>query len=202
MFHKYAISKIAFITFAFAAVLVPTSTRAGAPNGSTIEATTPATISAGGSVTFRVTYFCSQAWTSASAQLYLNQQISNTLGQSKSLTPPTNQGAPTSETFTAQFQTPGTYTVDVSISNVSGPGSTTGCPSNSAASEVTVTVTAAATTTTTSPAATTTTVAATTTTAATSLPKTGTDSNNALIALAVMTAGVAIIAGRRRLLTK
>lgn len=207
MFHK----KLLAVVFGVAiAVTAPSMALAGGAitKSATITATTPTTINVGESVTFAVTYLCAGAWSSATGQLFNGSTMTNenklgtsiqfTQVLSNSISRPRGFSGVT-ETKTITFNNPGTYSVNVDIRDVTVQNlnpSECAVVSTSAAS---VTVIAPATTTV---AATTTTVAATTTTTASALPKTGTDSNNALIALAVMTAGVAIIAGRRRLLTK
>ena len=223
MFHK----KLLIVLLPVIAVLAFSPVGASAGGGFvsanlTIAAAPPRTITVGGSVTFTLTFACSDPWTSASAQLFngLTMSNENKLGSLVSLEYPSgtiiaqsaNRPAGSyipvtvTETKTITFNQVGTFTVNASIPEaVYNDGSNIRAADAceiASTSTLTIEVEPVAQVPPSVASATTTTVAATTTTAATTLPKTGTDSNNALIALAVMTAGVAIIAGRRRLLTK
>ena len=196
MFHKQLLAVLVALTAGLS--FTSSAVQAGFRFPVISVAGTPQTITAGQSVTFTVTYSCGNAWTSAKVQLFNGTLTnSNLIGAETSLTPPTQQGDEVTVSITATLTESTTYNIKVKITEVLvGSFSEPGCVAESAATPIVVTAPATTTT-----VAATTTIPATTT-VATSLPKTGTDSNNALIALAVMTAGVAIIAGRRRLLTK
>ena len=219
MFHKKLLAL--FLPISAVLVFTPATASAGVEVTLTISAAPPTTITVGGSVTFTLVLTCNESWTTATAQLFNGTTISNEnkLGssfdleyptgqiQAQSASRPANGVVPVSTTKTLTFNQVGTYTISASITEaVYNDGSNiraaNGCEVPSVSTQ-TIEVQAAPDVPPVVVATTTTSTAVTTTSTATSsLPKTGTDSNNALIALAVMTAGVAIIAGRRRLLTK
>lgn len=215
MFSKKLLAFSLFFASASIYVSTPASVSAGVDSGSaTVGATPPTSITVGESVTFTITYTCTTTWTSATAQLFNGSTMTadNKIGDEVLFTrvyPASLTRRPSgsladpyleSKSATVTFNEVGTYSVNVDVRNIlDGNTPLTDC-SVTTSSPVIVTV-AAAPTTTVAPTTTTTTLAPTTT-AVRTLPKTGSDTNSALIALGVAFAGGAIILGRRRLVTK
>jgi LPXTG-motif cell wall-anchored protein len=171
---RYTVEMLQKLASAFAATLVgvilvlPQPVSAGV-TGSTLTITTPATASVdvGESVTFVLTYSCTEAWTTATAQLYVGDTMTSStkIGAETPLTPPDNEhGDPITKSITVTFPTAGTFVVNADVRGVrAGDDLFNECAAGQAASTSTVTVSAPVTTTT---AATTTTTAAPTTTVA------------------------------------
>lgn len=190
----------------FSATGLPVSIQVVAVQTS-ITATTSTNIAVGDSVDFTLTYDCPHPWTYATAQLFNGTTMTsaNKLGSLIRLDYPTGQNQTSvSTTKSITFNEVGTYTINASVFDAVYDNGTvpTDADNCEIANTETVTVTVRAVATTTTVASATSTTVAATTVSTTSLPKTGTDTNDALVALAVAIAGGAVILGRRRLVTK
>lgn len=199
MFHKKPFARILLsLSLATAIASLPSLANAGVQVATTITLSAvpvPPNINSGETVSFIVGLTCRETNWSSTVDVIDNSN-GNAFASSQVVTGTMNSTE--TANFVVTFSSPGTYQVGV---DATASGTCDFADPNIQPPAITVTVTAAATTTTTAAPTTTTTVAPTTTMVQT-LPKTGTDTNNAYIALATAFAGAAIVLGRRRLVTK